>query len=180
MSTNLNNMTDEEKYLLLELSYLNIPLKYDKKDYSINTVLNKIINENKLEHDVLYDDAVRILEKLKKYPHLGELTLVAYRNNNAHDPHSNTTAEPKTGFVGYVLENKVGNRFFLFRGTEPSTMDKFTQDMTDNVRSTLFGDSPQVREAKAFFDKHKVIGKDNFFLVIQKEAILYQKYMWLT
>ena len=159
MSLHMDRLSNEEKYLVLELSYLNIPQEYFRSGNNIKTLIDKIILDHKEKK--MIDGADRIQEKLKKYPELGDLKLIAYRNNNNHDPYSNTQDEPKTGFVGYVLEDKEGNRAFLFRGTEPSTMPKFLEDMDDNLSSTLYGDSPQVREAKKFFNDNRAEGKEN-------------------
>ncbi|MCR8643650.1 hypothetical protein NV379_13415 [Paenibacillus sp. N1-5-1-14] len=166
MSINMNDLTDEEKYFLLELSYIDLsnrpPISSSNKP-SIRDALVYIAT-----HDTKKDNIEKINLLINKYDTmiienktaLSDVRLIGYEN---HNPTGNPTVNDKSGFVGYALEDSNGNRGVLFRGSELGTsldLDEWI-DWSDNADSSLTGTSKQVEQANAFFDKYKVEGGTN-------------------
>jgi hypothetical protein len=163
MSINRDELSHEEKYFLLELSYLNLPnnYKYETRNPSIDTILNHLLTNNELTQEevgkveTLYTQFTKLSTT---NPGLQDIKIVGYEN---HNPVGNTTHDTKTGFVGYAMEDSNGNRGFLFRGSEMGWSDKLMVDMGDNVTSSMTGTSKQVEQAKEFFDTYKAEGQTN-------------------
>lgn len=166
MSINVNDLSNEEKYFFLKLSYIDLKNSPDylSSKKSIIGILNdaskirgiskeKIIEIHKLKED--YDKLSKINNKLN------QIRIVGYEN---HNPIGNTTHDDKTGFVGYVFEDDKGNRGFLFRGTEDLKIISGASeniDMNDNYSSALSGTSTQIEQAIDFFNRNNAEGKIN-------------------
>ncbi|MDQ0194714.1 DUF6792 domain-containing protein [Paenibacillus wynnii] len=161
MSINVNDLTNREKYFLLELSYIDLDVKssnLEPNDYkTIDEALKSALkfsegNEEAQEKITTlqnsYADIIGINGSLR------DVKLVGYENANRLRVKGN---EASTGFVGYALEDSSGNRGFLYRGSEREDTDNLLDglaDWTDNFDSTISGTSRQVIQANAFFEKY--------------------------
>jgi|GEM_PF-1502284 len=151
MTVRTDELTHEENYLLLELSYIDLNKGWLKEaETGRNLTLVEIVNKAKADPSINAERRQSIeqfAEKLEKKPKLHDITIIDYENHNKFGP---ATGETESGFVGYALADSKGNKGFLFRGTE---WDDST-DMIDNISSGLTGNSAQVEYAKCFFDRH--------------------------
>ncbi len=163
MSININDLTHEEKYFLLDLSYIDLDhlIDYEVRNVSIEKALENAL----LVRRITPKQTEQINELIDRYAALREkgtqleqVNIIGYQN---HNPVGNTTHDTKSGFVGYVLEDPNGNRGFLFRGSELGLDQKPMVDMGDNLGSAFTGTSVQLTQALKFFDDYKVEGKTN-------------------
>lgn len=161
MSININDLTHQEKYFLLEFSYIDLPIdiNYNLKHLTIDEALKaamKVDNITSKQKEKMEELKGLYNELLEKNTKLKDLSIIGYEN---HNPVGNTTHDTKTGFVGYVLEDTRGNRGFLFRGSELESDQKPMVDMGDNLAAAFTGSSAQLKQAVDFFDAYKVEGK---------------------
>ena len=158
MSININELSDKEKYFLLQISYIDLrPESLERMDRSIETMLrdalriDRITIENK---NKIKDLLVEFGELSEKNPSLKNLQIIDYENHNVQ---GNVTHSTKTGFVAYALEDENGNVGFLYRGSETESGVHWTKslnDWTDNVKSGATGSSAQVKQANEFFERN--------------------------
>ncbi|MFB9277177.1 hypothetical protein ACFFT4_19625, partial [Cohnella cellulosilytica] len=128
MSVQRNDLTDEEKYFLLELSYvdLNSVVDYRKENMNILQVLNDAWDVRSMEteqRDKIKDLIDKYNELSQKHGGLEDIRVIGYENHNRT---GDTTHDTQSGFVGYALEDASGNRGFLFRGSETDSLVDWT------------------------------------------------------
>ncbi|XID94311.1 DUF6792 domain-containing protein [Paenibacillaceae bacterium WGS1546] len=152
MSIQNKDLTDEEKYFLLQLSYVDLVSAVDYQDNNLTII--QALNRARIELAEDKDQIERIEALIKSYPEitrkhegLKDIRIIGYENHNRN---GDTTHDTRSGFVGYALEDSNGNRGFLFRGSETESW----VDWTDNAESGIKGESTQVRQANAFFEKY--------------------------
>ncbi|MFC6551975.1 hypothetical protein [Cohnella cellulosilytica] len=154
MTIQRDDLTDEEKYFLLELSYidLNSSTDYSKKRSIEQTLL---VARDARSQGPERDDIQQLINKFdeltRKRDALKDIRIIGYEN---HNKHGDVTHHTQSGFVGYALEDASGNRGFLFRGSETDSL----VDWTDNVDSGIKGTSTQIRQANDFFEKYAIDG----------------------
>lgn len=152
----LNNLSEQERYILLELSYLDIPSIYEpKNDKSFN--LNEIIygiNRDALNtgQQKKYDQIFDYMDSNKHSP-LHGLNLTGYQNNNPNNG-NNSNGESRTGFVGYALTDNEGNGTALFRGSEMAGVGDLATDWVSNVEAGIGITIQQQREANEFYERY--------------------------
>jgi hypothetical protein len=150
----LENLTDEEKNILLQLSYLDIPpqLKIsDGKPRDIQYVLTEI-KENGLKVDETRFGNIQ--EFLTENPESGlnQIKLTGYQNHNPNEA-TNTSGSSESGFVGYAIKDSEGNGAVLFRGSEnPLNWGNLKTDWAGNVAAGVSIETQQHDEALAFYE----------------------------
>jgi hypothetical protein len=151
MTVHSAELTHEENYLLLELTYIDLNKGWlQEKGTGTNKLLVDVM-ETALADPSIKGERRSQLEdfstKLATMPKLHDISIIAYENHNKFGA---ITGESENGFVGYALADSSGNRGILYRGTEW----KDGVDMADNILSATTGTSPQVEYAKEFFDRY--------------------------
>lgn len=156
----LSTLNDEEKNVLLQLSYFDLP-----GDLTGLTV-KEIWEEAKLNPNN-GGEARRI--KLEEYftsntyetSSLAEVTLQGYQNNN---PTMGGLSE--SGFVGYAWGDKTGNAAAVYRGSEDfKNLDHFKTDWVSNGSAGIGNEIQQQREANHFYEEY-VKGADGEKLIV--------------
>lgn len=144
----LSNLNDEEKNVLLQLSYFDLP-----GDLTGLTV--KEIWEEAIRTPNNGGEARRI--KLEEYftseryenTRLAEVKLQGYQNNNP-----TMGGESESGFVGYAWGDKTGNAAAVYRGSEdPTNWDHFKTDWVSNGSAGIGNEIQQQKEANHFYDE---------------------------
>ncbi|MDQ0976795.1 hypothetical protein QFZ31_006847 [Neobacillus niacini] len=144
----LSNLNDEEKNVLLQLSYFDLP--GDLTGLSV-----KEIWEEAMRTTNNGGEARRI--KLEEYftsdrfenSRLAEVTLQGYQNNNP-----NMGGESESGFVGYAWGDKTGNAAAVYRGSEdPTNWDHFKTDWVSNGSAGIGNEIRQQKEANHFYEE---------------------------
>ncbi|MDR2591044.1 MAG: DUF2974 domain-containing protein [Oscillospiraceae bacterium] len=130
MITSLSTLNDKQNSLLNQLAYVDLLSNWQ----SGMTVYEAL---RRAEHE--------LANEFKKND-LDNLILKDYKNLN-----------DSNGFVGISFITPSGDVGISFRGTEglEKLNGLFDVDMRDNIIASLHGDSKQIREASAFFDKNK-------------------------
>ncbi|MBT2683176.1 Mbeg1-like protein [Bacillus sp. ISL-37] len=150
----IDRLTEEEKNILLMLSYYDLPPKKLPDNLTIKQVwdlakrnadpdeasyieINAFINGNKLDTS-----------------NLNNITLKGYQNYNPNEG-NNVKGESNSGFVGYAFEDKEGNATAVFRGSEPmGDMGHLRTDWTSNFEASMGVEIKQQKEADAFYQKY--------------------------
>jgi hypothetical protein len=144
----LSNLNDEEKNVLLQLSYFDLP-----GDLTGLTV--KEIWEEAMRTPNNGGEARRI--KLEEYftsdtyknSSLAEVRLQGYQNNNP-----TMGGESESGFVGYAWGDKTGSAAAVYRGSEdPTNWDHFKTDWVSNGSAGIGNEIQQQKEANHFYDE---------------------------
>lgn len=144
----LSNLNDEEKNVLLQLSYFDLP-----GDLTGLTV--KEIWEEAMRTQNNGGEARRI--KLEEYftsdtyknSSLAEVTLHGYQNNNP-----TRGGESESGLVGYAWGDKTGNAAAVYRGSEdPTNWDHFKTDWVSNGSAGIGNEIQQQKEANHFYEE---------------------------
>ncbi|WP_121610596.1 Mbeg1-like protein [Mesobacillus foraminis] len=152
----LDQLTDEEKHVLLTLSYVDLPnnqplegknleqiwqfarYNLDEEDDSYQT-LNNFINDSDFKHSNLYN-----------------ITLTGYENFNPNEG-NNSKGKSDTGFVGYAFKDREENGVAMFRGSESlGNLDHLKTDWSSNVDAGFGIPIKQQQEANAFY--HSKLG----------------------
>ncbi|MFA9559955.1 Mbeg1-like protein [Evansella sp. AB-rgal1] len=155
----LNSLTDEEHYLLLRLSYINIDPMRNVGQGVKSLTLQQFITDARRYYTDEEDDGVlleikEIEEILKNSTNLQEIRLVGYQNNNPNSG-NNSSGASTSGFVGYAFEDANGNAAALYRGSEDLTdKDHLRTDWYSNVEAGFGKEIQQQVEANAFYEKH--------------------------
>ncbi|WLR55347.1 DUF2974 domain-containing protein [Mesobacillus subterraneus] len=150
----LDKLTDEEKSILLQLSYLDLPPELtvsDKSTLTINAVLIQI-SDNNIEVDS--DRFNNIQNFLKDNPNtsLKDIKLTGYQNHNPNEA-NNTNGGSESGFVGYAIKDGDGNGAVLFRGSEnPLNWGNLKTDWGGNLAAGISIETKQHNEALAFYE----------------------------
>ncbi|MEH7491689.1 Mbeg1-like protein [Neobacillus niacini] len=144
----LSNLNDEEKNVLLQLSYFDLP-----GDLTGLTV--KEIWEEAMRTPNNGGEASRI--KLEEYftsdryenTKLAEVKLQGYQNNNP-----TMGGESESGFVGYAWGDKTGNAAAVYRGSEDfKNWDHFKTDWVSNGSAGIGNEIQQQKEADQFYQQ---------------------------
>jgi hypothetical protein len=144
----LSNLNDEEKNVLLQLSYFDLP-----GDLTGLTV--KEIWEEAMRTPNNGGEARRI--KLEEYftsdtyknSSLAEVRLQGYQNNNP-----TMGGESESGFVGYAWGDQTGSAAAVYRGSEdPTNWDHFKTDWVSNGSAGIGNEIQQQKEANHFYDE---------------------------
>ncbi len=147
----LANLTDRENDLLLLLSYQDIPPDQFVPGRSMSDVLGSTNLSDGLKQEILRSD------------NLSSLKIIDYANFNQNSGKTSQGGSTyDSGFVGYCFGDSSGAHKFLFRGTEDMGKGLESVDLVDDIQSSVTSDSPQVRDAREFFDKNKVDGGNNY------------------
>lgn len=151
----LSNLTDEERYLLLKFSYIDLPPKVKvnpNNPLGFEDAVNRMISlpEYKDNPELI---AIHEYVSGSNGENLGNLQLVGYQNNN---PSFDTlfTEQSNSGFVGYAIQDTSGNAAALYRGSE-SLANPFhiLTDWTSNVEAGVGQEIVQQQEAASFYEK---------------------------
>lgn len=144
----LSNLNDEEKNVLLQISYFDLPGDL--------TGLNvKEIWEEAMRNPSNGGEARRV--KLEEYfssdryenSRLAEVTLKGYQNNNP-----TMGGESESGFVGYAWGDRTGNAAAVYRGSEdPTNWDHFKTDWVSNGSAGIGNEIQQQKEANHFYEE---------------------------
>lgn len=152
----LNNITENEKYILLQLSYMDIPAEYrpsQNKSFTLNEIIYGIdsdaLDKNSKKK---YDQIIDYLDKNESSP-LHGITLSGYQNLNPNGG-NNSGGESNSGFVGYALTDKEGNGTALFRGSEMAGIGDLATDWVSNVEAGIGITIQQQREANDFYETY--------------------------
>ncbi|MEH7115073.1 Mbeg1-like protein [Neobacillus niacini] len=142
----LSNLNDEEKNVLLQLSYFDLP--GDLTGLSVKEMWEEAIRTQNNGGEVR-----RI--KLEEYftsdtyqnSSLAEVTLEGYQNNNPA-----MGGESESGFVGYAWGDKTGNAAAVYRGSEDfKNWDHFKTDWVSNGSAGIGNEIEQHKEANHFY-----------------------------
>lgn len=159
----LDKLTDEEKSILLQLSYLDLPPELtvsDKSTLTINEVLIQISDNN---IDVDSDRFNNIQNFLKDNPNtnLKDIKLTGYQNHNPNEA-NNTNGGSESGFVGYAIKDGDGNGAVMFRGSESlGNWDHLRTDWKGNLEAGVSIETQQHREALEFYEKNVAMLEGN-------------------
>jgi hypothetical protein len=146
----LDQLNEEEKNILLQLSYFDLPSQGRHRGLTIEEIWEKVKNipgnggEARRERLEEYFSSDRY-----KNSNLAEVTLSGYKNNN---PKMN--GESESGFVGYAWGDRSGNATAVFRGSEDmKNWDHFKTDWGSNGAAGLGIEIQQQREADQFYQR---------------------------
>ncbi|MFZ7943769.1 Mbeg1-like protein [Neobacillus sp. 19] len=164
----LSNLTEEEKYLLLQFSYVDLPEDY-KVDPNQPANFKKLVNEMMLtSSDYEENESFKKLYEYVNGPkgeNLANIQITKYENNNP------TWEEIKhgklnSGFVGFALKDEEGNATALFRGSE-SMGDPLhlITDWKSNVEAGIGQEIKQQKEAAAFYEKYISGAEGNIYVM---------------
>ncbi|KKK38852.1 hypothetical protein WQ57_05725 [Mesobacillus campisalis] len=147
----LDQLTDEEKHVLLTLSYVDLPnnqrlegksleqiwqtakYNFDEKDDTYHT-LNDFITSRNFENS-----------------NLKGVTLVGYENFNPNEM-NNSQGKSDSGFVGYAFKDSEDNSVAMFRGSESmGNFGHLKTDWSSNLEAGVGIPIQQQNEANAFY-----------------------------
>ncbi|MFD1779959.1 Mbeg1-like protein [Fredinandcohnia salidurans] len=165
----LTNLTEEEKNILLQLSYIDLPPNIDVSDHpnktlTIEKFLSYVDPQVRKNQETRYKN---IDEFLAKNPDsaLHDIQLVQYQNNNPTE-NNNSVSGSQSGFVGYGFKDNDGNASAVFRGSEDMKDPvHFDTDWKSNIEAGIGYEIQQQREADAFYEK-LTAGKDGQTLLL--------------
>ncbi|WNF22770.1 Mbeg1-like protein [Mesobacillus jeotgali] len=150
----LNKLTDEEKSILLQLSYLDLPPELtvsDKSTLTIDEVLIQI-SDNEIEVDSDRFDNIKNFLRDNPNTSLKDIKLTGYQNHNPNEA-NNTEGESNSGFVGYAIKDGDGNGAVLFRGSEnPFNWGHLKTDWGGNLAAGMSIETKQHDEALTFYE----------------------------
>lgn len=159
----LDQLTDKEKNLLLQLSYIDLPpnLKIDDRNtYTLTEIIKKIE-----QNDVTVDEDR--LANLKTYLNdhadspLNSVRLTGYQNHNPNEA-NNANGSSESGFVGYAIKDNEGNGAVLFRGSEnPGDWNHLRTDWKGNIEAGVGIETQQHREAMEFYERNVAMMEGN-------------------
>lgn len=145
----LDNLNDEEKNILLQLSYFDLPQgRY--KGLSVEEIWQKV----KRDPDNGGEARRKALEEYfqsdrYKNSNLANVTVTGYENNNP-----NMGGKSESGFVGYAWGDSDGNATAVFRGSEnPTDWDHFKTDWVSNGSAGIGNEIQQQEEANRFYQQ---------------------------
>lgn len=147
---NINSLSDKEKNILLQLSYIDLP-----KDLPVNTTIKElatIIKEEYGESNLRVNNFYDFVEQ-NTDNNINNLVLTGYKNCN-YGEGNNVNDESKSGFVGYAFVDKETNEgITLFRGSEFNGLGNFYADwgVDGNLGATLGIEITQQKQALEFF-----------------------------
>lgn len=148
----LNKLSDRENYLLMQLSYYDLPTDFSPNNTPIEAVLKKM--EKLIPAEQLDYFRENISKEIEKSPNLMNIRMTGYENNN---PTANNNVPNKTnsGFVGYAFTDENRNSAAIYRGSEDmGTKEHFLTDWISNAEASLGISIDQHKEAANFYDKY--------------------------
>lgn len=152
----LDQLTDKEKNLLLQLSYIDLPpnLKInDKNTYTLKEIITKIEQNNTPVDEDRLANIKSYLTDHQDSP-LNSVRLTGYQNHNPNEA-NNTNGSSESGFVGYAIKDGDGNGAVLFRGSESlGNWDHLRTDWKGNVEAGVSIETQQHREALEFYEEN--------------------------
>lgn len=149
-----DKLTDEEKNILLQLSYLDLPPDIKVSDKSFLTIdsILKQISKNEIEVDEKRFNNIQNFLWNNPNTALKDVKLTGYQNHNPNEA-NNTNGGSESGFVGYAIKDSDGNGAVLFRGSEnPLNWGNFKTDWAGNVAAGVSIETQQHDEALAFYE----------------------------
>ncbi|MEH7235824.1 Mbeg1-like protein [Bacillus sp. JJ1562] len=155
----LANLTEEEKNILLQLSYIDLPNDIwvsDQNPIKIGDFLAEVDLEQRGLQKERYDNIDAFLKNNPDSP-LHTIQLVQYQNHNPtpyNNSDLNSKSKSESGFVGYGFKDSDGNATALFRGSEDMKDPvHFDTDWKSNIEAGIGYEIQQQREADAFYGK---------------------------
>jgi hypothetical protein len=150
----IDRLTEEEKNVLLMLSYYDLPPKKLPDDLTIKQVWD-LAKRNADPDEVSYKEINAFINGNKlDTSNLNNITLKGYQNFNPNEG-NNVKGESNSGFVGYAFQDKEGNATAVFRGSEPmGDMGHLRTDWTSNFEASMGVEIKQQKEANAFYQKY--------------------------
>ncbi|EKN71482.1 hypothetical protein BABA_01235 [Neobacillus bataviensis LMG 21833] len=150
----ISNLTDEEKYLLLQFSYIDVPDKIPvdpEHPIDMKSLLDGMLDVNKeLKNDEPFQAIYKYVNS-SKGDDLANIQLTKYQNNN---PTWDEIKQGKmdSGFVGYAFKDDEGNATALFRGSESMGNPlHLVSDWKSNVDAGVGQEIQQQKEAAQFY-----------------------------
>jgi hypothetical protein len=146
----LDHLNEEEKNILLQLSYFDLPSQRRLQGLSLEEIWVKV-------KKIPGNGGEARRERLEEYfssdryqnSNLAHVTLSGYKNNN---PKMN--GESESGFVGYAWGDSDGNSTAVFRGSEdPTNWDHFQTDWVSNGSAGIGNEIQQQKEANHFYEE---------------------------
>ncbi|GAM12643.1 hypothetical protein SAMD00020551_0778 [Mesobacillus selenatarsenatis SF-1] len=150
----LDQLTDEEKNVLLMLSYYDLPNNQPLNGKSIERVWDYAkMSADKNEENYKQLEAFFSSDSFKG-SNLHSVKLSGYQNHNPNEG-NNTKGASDSGFVGYAFEDKSGNATAVFRGSEAmGDMGHLRTDWVSNFEASMGVEIKQQKEADAFYQKY--------------------------
>jgi hypothetical protein len=145
----LDHLNDEEKNILLQLSYFDLP-EGRYKGNSVEQIWLKVKQNPENGGDARRERLEEYFESDRfKNSNLANVTLSGYQNNNP-----TMMGESESGFVGYAWGDQDGNSTAVFRGSEnPLSWDHFKTDWVSNGSAGIGNEIQQQNEANRFYEK---------------------------
>lgn len=146
----LDHLNEEEKNILLQLSYFDLPIQGRHKGLTLEEIWIRV-----KQNSSNGGDARR--ERLEEYfssdryqnSNLADVTLSGYKNNNPK-----MHGESESGFVGYAWGDSSGNATAVFRGSEDmKNWDHFRTDWASNFSAGIGNEIQQQKEADRFYQQ---------------------------
>ncbi|WP_158651616.1 Mbeg1-like protein [Mesobacillus jeotgali] len=150
----LDQLTDEEKNVLLMLSYYDLPNNQPLNGKSIERIWDYAkMSADKNEESYKQLEAFFLSDSFKS-SNLHNIKLSGYQNHNPNEG-NNTKGASDSGFVGYAFEDNSGNSTAVFRGSEAmGDMGHLRTDWTSNFEASMGVEITQQKEANAFYQKY--------------------------
>ncbi|THE12422.1 DUF2974 domain-containing protein [Bacillus timonensis] len=149
----LTNLNDEEKNILLMLSYLDLPPDADVEGKSMEqiwNIANKIPNNG---GKVRYEKLEEFFNTKYDSSALSDVHLKQYQNFNPNDG-NNSSGRSSSGFVGYAWGDSQDNASAVFRGSEDmKDQAHFDTDWISNFEAGVGIEIQQQREANEFYQQ---------------------------
>lgn len=136
----LIQLSDREKYALLELSYVDLPAAMQAH---LPITLGRWADQARP-----LPERRALWETIRGNPVLRALKITAYENDNPSEKPGGS------GFVGYALADACANAAALFRGSESDTLRNTLADWGSNVAAALGLTIRQQRQADMFYRDH--------------------------
>ncbi|MDR4889950.1 DUF2974 domain-containing protein [Fredinandcohnia sp. QZ13] len=155
----LTNLTEEEKNILLQLSYIDLPTDIWVSDQAPITIGDFLSEVDLEQREVQKERFTNIDTFLKNNPDspLHNIELVQYQNHNPTNYNNsdvNSKTKSESGFVGYGFKDSEGNATAVFRGSEDMKDPvHFDTDWKSNIKAGIGYEIQQQREADAFYQK---------------------------
>lgn len=150
-------LNEEEKNLLLQLSYIDINDVYnDGEEINLGKLINKIKIQAGYAEDKRVQNISNYIEKNKGNNNLENLTLIDYSNDNFGKV-NNTSSKDPSGLVGYAFKDSDGNGTTIFRGSESGDLNNGWLDWGSNALATT---GIEIRQQKLALEFHQKNMKD--------------------
>ena len=158
----LSNLTDKQKTLLSQFSYIDVNInKYEKlksidKNITISDLENILSNP---DEPYVGDAATAIDITVGKVSTEKEL-IHELKNEGLGDLKiTDIVQDSKTGFTGYSFQDSNNNTGIAYRGTDLNT---FIQDCMANAQEYIADTSSQAEQAKQFYYKNRSSNGNNY------------------